>query len=59
MLQRTLKSQMKDANRLNAKHVLIIGEDEIKQNIAQIKNMSSGEQKSIKIKDIAQYFNQS
>ena len=33
---RSLKSQMKDANRLNASHVIIIGDDEIKSQMASI-----------------------
>ena len=30
LLKRSLKSQIKEANRLNAKHAIIIGENEIK-----------------------------
>ena len=49
MLQRSLKVQMKDANRLNVKYVLIIGEDELKNNSMQLKNMQTGEQQLVKI----------
>ena len=51
-LRRSMKSQMREANRLNAKFVLIIGENEVKNNIVIIKNMISGEQIKIAIDDI-------
>jgi len=49
MLQRTLKAQMKDANRLDVNYAIIIGEDEIKNNSIQLKNMQTGDQKIIKL----------
>lgn len=46
---RSLKSQMRLADKLKAKYVLIIGEDEIKTNMAVIKNMNTSQQVKIKI----------
>ena len=43
-LRRSMRSQMREANRLNANYSIIIGEDEIKSNTAIIKNMQNGEQ---------------
>ncbi|KAA0259517.1 histidine--tRNA ligase [Deferribacter autotrophicus] len=40
----SIKSEMKKANRLGAKTVLIIGEDEVKNGVITLKNMDSGEQ---------------
>lgn len=41
---RSLKSQMKQANRTHARYVAIIGEDEARGNQVTLKNMSTGEQ---------------
>jgi len=41
---RSLKSQMKQANRTQARYVAIIGEDEARTNQVTLKNMSTGEQ---------------
>ncbi len=48
-LNRSLKSQMKEANRQRAKKVLIIGEEELKKGVVLLRNMESGEQKEIKL----------
>jgi histidyl-tRNA synthetase len=48
-LQRSLKAQMKEANRLNAEKVLIIGEEEIKKGKAVLRDMQTGEQKEIEL----------
>ena len=45
--ERNLKSQMKYANKINAQFVLIVGEEEIKTKLANLKDMASG--KEIKI----------
>ncbi len=41
---RSLKSQMKRANRLGAAHVLIVGEDELEKGAAILRNMETKEQ---------------
>jgi histidyl-tRNA synthetase len=48
-LERSVKAQMREANRLNAKNVLIIGGDEYKSGSYTLKNMSTGEQKLLPI----------
>ncbi|MFH1889101.1 MAG: histidine--tRNA ligase [Candidatus Omnitrophota bacterium] len=45
---KSLKGAMRKANDLRAKYVLILGEEELKNNILTLKNMISGEQKEIK-----------
>lgn len=42
-LGRNLKSQMKYANKMNAKNVIVIGEDEIQKKYLNIKKMDTGE----------------
>jgi histidyl-tRNA synthetase len=55
-LRRSLKSQMKDANRLNVLYTIIIGEDEIKSNKVTIKNMDKGSQNQVPFDKINSYF---
>ena len=51
-LGRSMKAQMKQANRLAAKYVLILGEDEVARGCAVLRNMSTSEQTEIPIQDI-------
>jgi len=55
-LRRSLKAQLRDANRTNAGKVVIIGEEESKKNTAQVKDLSTGEQEEIFQKDLKKYF---
>ena len=47
-----LKKAMNIANRENIKKVIIIGEDEIKQNSVMLKNMITGEQELVKMDEL-------
>lgn len=49
---RSLKSQMKRANRLGAAHVLIVGEDELKQGLVIMRNMNTKNQISIPVQGL-------
>jgi len=51
-LGRSLKAQMREANRQKAEKVLIIGEEEIKKGKAVVKDMQSGEQEEIALDDV-------
>ena len=44
---RSLKAQMKYANKKGAKYTLIIGENEVDSGIAQLRNMETGEQTEV------------
>lgn len=46
-MKRSVKAQFREADRQNAKWVIIIGENERKRGIVQLKNMNKGEQKEI------------
>lgn len=46
------KTQMERANKANARFVLILGEDEIKNNTVALKDMQSGKQEAVPLKDI-------
>ncbi|GBC62345.1 histidine--tRNA ligase [Desulfonema ishimotonii] len=49
MAGRSLKSQMKQANRMNAKYVLIVGENEMATGEAVLRNMATKEQVAVPI----------
>jgi len=51
-LQRSVKAQMREANKLNAKYGLFIGGDEYKQGFMNLKNMSTGEEVKILLSEI-------
>lgn len=51
-MDRSVKAQMKYANKLGAKYTVIIGENEIKENRAMIKCMADGEQTSVALDEI-------
>ncbi len=55
LLGRSIKAQMKDANRLNARYVTVIGDDEIKTGKVKIKRMSDGSEQETGIGDIKNY----
>ena len=55
---RSMKAQMKQANRLAAKYVLILGEDEVARGCAVLRNMSTSEQTEIPIQDITSILKQ-
>ena len=55
-LRRTLKSQMKDANKMNAKYVIILGEEELNKNHIIVKNMETGHQDIVNFTDVQNYF---
>jgi len=44
---KSLKAQMREANRLNATFAVIIGEDELANERAQVKNLQNGQQESV------------
>ena len=55
-LRRSMKAQMRDANKLRARYVLILGESELNDNTIILKNLESGKQESIKQEKIVKYF---
>lgn len=51
IMDRGIKAQMKYANKLNAKFVLVIGDNEIQSNSAKLKFMTTGEEFPITLDD--------
>ncbi len=46
-LERSLKAQMREANRQNAAHVLVVGDAELQSGTVRLKNMKTGQERSI------------
>lgn len=55
-MDKSVKAQMKYANKIGAKNTIILGQDEVTSNKAQIKNMESGEQVEVELHNILNYF---
>jgi histidyl-tRNA synthetase len=54
-MDRSVKAQMKYANKLNVKYTVILGADEITNQKARVKNMETGEQVELGLDEIADY----
>ena len=54
-LRRSVKAQMREANRLAATHAVIVGEEEIADSSAKVKNFKTGEQISISMSDLVSH----
>lgn len=54
-LKRSVKAQMKYADKIDAKFSCIIGDDEIDCDMVKIKNMETGEQTEVKLSGILEY----
>ena len=50
-LDRSVKAQMREANKLSARYVLFIGGEEYKKDEANLKNMSTGDQQLINLNE--------
>ena len=55
-LRRSMKSQLRDANKLGAKFALILGETEIKDNTIAFKDLGKGIQKTILQSEVINFF---
>lgn len=52
---RSLKAQMKYADKIGAKYTVVIGDNEAESGIVEVKNMSTGEKTSCKIDEIVMF----
>ncbi|WP_029453382.1 histidine--tRNA ligase [Clostridium algidicarnis] len=53
-LKRSVKAQMRYANKMGAEYTMILGENELKENKVKIKRMSDGEQFNVDLNNIAE-----
>ena len=54
-MKKSLKAQMKYADKIKSEYTVIIGDNEISSGECSLKNMTTGENTQIKIKDIAEF----
>ena len=52
---RPLKGQFKQAERVNPKFIIIMGDDELSQNVVNVKNTKAGTQETVSINDVYHY----
>jgi histidyl-tRNA synthetase len=52
---RSLRAQMKTADKINAQNVIFLGEDEISKGIVSVRDMKSGEQEEVSIEQLVGY----
>ena len=55
-LRRSMRSQMRDANKSNADYAMIIGDDEFNSRTIQLKDLKNGEQEKVDLEKIISYF---
>ena len=55
-MDRSVKAQMKYANKIGAKKTVIIGSEELEKNLARVKDMETGEQTEVALDKIAELF---
>lgn len=55
-LQRSIKAQMKYANKINARYSMIIGESELEEKSVKLKEMESGDEVTIPLNQFVQVF---
>ena len=53
-MERSLKAQMKYANKIDCRYVAIIGDEEAQKGIVTLRLMDGGGQQEVKLEDIAQ-----
>lgn len=53
MVGRGLKAQMRYADKLRARYVAIVGDEELSKGVVALKNMDSGEQQQVPMKELA------
>lgn len=56
LLDRSFKAQFKYANKINAKYVFVLGEEELVNNIMTVKNMETGEEKKVAFDKLLEIF---
>ena len=54
-LRRSVKAQMREANRLAATHAVIVGNEEIADNSAKVKDLATGEQTDVSMSNLVSH----
>ena len=57
-MNRKMKTQMRAGDRLNAKTVIVIGEDEVAEGVVMLRNMAGGSQEKVQMSDLIEKIQQ-
>jgi histidyl-tRNA synthetase len=57
VLRRSLKAQLREANKMDVSYAIIIGDKELESNQLELKNFSTGEQQKIELNKIVEHMN--
>ena len=57
-MNRKMKTQMRAADRLNARTVIVIGEDEVAEDVVMLRNMAGGSQEKVQMSDLIEKIKQ-
>lgn len=57
-MNRKINNNFKQADRLNAKYVVIIGDEEVKSNIITVKNNETKEEYKVQVNDLVDFFDE-
>jgi histidyl-tRNA synthetase len=52
-LARSVKAQMREANRQNARYSIVIGETELQSGSARLKDMKTGEESAVRLDELS------
>ncbi len=53
-MDRSIRSQFKYSNKINATYTIVIGEDEINKDVVSLKDMKTGDQEEVKLSNLIQ-----
>ncbi len=56
LTERNLRKQLDYANSMNFKYAIIVGKDEIEKNVIKVKNLSTGKEKILSVRDFIEDF---
>lgn len=54
-LGRSVKAQMKYANKIGAEYTVVLGDEELEHRIAAVKNMTTGEQTEVRLQELQEF----
>jgi histidyl-tRNA synthetase len=57
VLRRSLKAQLREANKMSVKYAIIIGDEELESNQLEVKNFSTGNQQKVELSKIIKHMN--
>src|SRR5690606_57687 len=55
-MDRSMRAQMKQADRLGAKAVIIIGEEEAARGVARVRDMGTGDEREVPAEQLLEFF---